>query len=181
MTVAWLHPQSSCSSGCSCPSSSSTLPNRPLPRRQRDWRALEDRDTWKTLDYQHSLEIHRYMVATIIIISLIFRLSPCFKFYCVAFIVALCLARSCIASVSKPGYGASIMSTIFVNYVFITLQVLPIWEGTTNILSLDVLRVLQKSGAEVISLFFFFLFPFLFNHCTRGRYLPPSWMLLDPD
>ena len=90
-----------------------------------------------------------------IIISLIFRLSPCFKFYCVAFIVALCLARSCIASISKPGYGASSMSTIFVNYVFITLQVLPIWEGTTNILSLDVLRVLQKSGAEVISLFFF--------------------------
>ena len=28
-------------------------------------------------------------------------------------------------------------------------QVLPIWEGTTNILSLDVLRALQKTGAEV--------------------------------
>ena len=40
-----------------------------------------------------------------------------------------------------------------------SLQVLPIWEGTTNILSLDVLRVLQKSGAEVNNSFLF-LFPF---------------------
>lgn len=32
-------------------------------------------------------------------------------------------------------------------------QVLPIWEGTTNILSLDVLRVLQKTGGEVRLIF----------------------------
>lgn len=29
------------------------------------------------------------------------------------------------------------------------IQVLPIWEGTTNILSLDVLRALQKTNGEV--------------------------------
>ena len=34
-------------------------------------------------------------------------------------------------------------------YIPCALQVLPIWEGTTNILSLDVLRVLQKSNLEV--------------------------------
>eukprot|EP00731_Ephydatia_muelleri_P022899 Em0015g482a len=33
--------------------------------------------------------------------------------------------------------------------LFRDAQVLPIWEGTTNILSLDVLRVLQKSNLEV--------------------------------
>ncbi|XP_064392364.1 acyl-CoA dehydrogenase family member 11-like [Halichondria panicea] len=33
-------------------------------------------------------------------------------------------------------------------------QVLPIWEGTTNILSLDVLRVMQKYGQEALSSLF---------------------------
>ena len=125
MTVAWLHPQSSCSSDCSCPSSSSTLPSRPLPRHQRDWKALEDRDTWKTLDYQHSLEMHRYTVATVI--SFTSSSPPALRFYCVAFIVALCLARSCIASISKPRYDATIMSI----YNFCKLRLYTI-AGTSN-------------------------------------------------
>jgi hypothetical protein len=29
-------------------------------------------------------------------------------------------------------------------------QVLPIWEGTTNILSLDVLRAISKSGGQIL-------------------------------
>lgn len=33
------------------------------------------------------------------------------------------------------------------------LQVLPIWEGTTNILSLDSLRSIQKSNGESIKIF----------------------------
>ena len=37
---------------------------------------------------------------------------------------------------------------------FATPQVLSIWEGTTNILSLDVLRSLTKSQGEVMAVFF---------------------------
>eukprot|EP00731_Ephydatia_muelleri_P022897 Em0015g480a len=37
--------------------------------------------------------------------------------------------------------------------LFRDAQVLPIWEGTTNILSLDVLRVLQKSNLEALKSF----------------------------
>lgn len=33
------------------------------------------------------------------------------------------------------------------------LKVLPIWEGTTNILSLDVLRALSKSGGRALQTF----------------------------
>jgi len=33
------------------------------------------------------------------------------------------------------------------------IQVLPIWEGTTNVLSLDVLRAIQKTDGEVINAF----------------------------
>lgn len=32
-------------------------------------------------------------------------------------------------------------------------QVLPIWEGTTNILSLDVLRAIEKTDGEVMKAF----------------------------
>ncbi|RWS19480.1 putative acyl-CoA dehydrogenase AidB-like protein, partial [Leptotrombidium deliense] len=32
-------------------------------------------------------------------------------------------------------------------------QVLPIWEGTTNVLSMDVLRVLMKTSGEALKLF----------------------------
>jgi hypothetical protein len=35
-------------------------------------------------------------------------------------------------------------------HVFETFQVLPIWEGTTNILSLDVLRAIGKSKGQVM-------------------------------
>lgn len=34
-------------------------------------------------------------------------------------------------------------------YFYVTFQVLPIWEGTTNVLSLDVCRVLAKEGVQV--------------------------------
>jgi alkylation response protein AidB-like acyl-CoA dehydrogenase len=33
-------------------------------------------------------------------------------------------------------------------------QVLPIWEGTTNVLSMDVLRVFEKAGSTVLPLFY---------------------------
>jgi len=32
--------------------------------------------------------------------------------------------------------------------------VLPIWEGTTNVLSLDILRAIQKTDGDVIKAFF---------------------------
>lgn len=37
--------------------------------------------------------------------------------------------------------------------IFRDAQVLPIWEGTTNILSLDVLRSIQKSRGDSIRIF----------------------------
>lgn len=45
----------------------------------------------------------------------------------------------------RGGGGMSFMSAV----VPLPPQVLPIWEGTTNILGLDVLRVLSKAGTEV--------------------------------
>ena len=43
----------------------------------------------------------------------------------------------------------SLCNSIFFCVSLFCIQVLPIWEGTTNLLSLDVLRALDKSKGEV--------------------------------
>ena len=35
-------------------------------------------------------------------------------------------------------------------YIWTTVQVLPIWEGTSSVMSLDVVRALQKTGGEAL-------------------------------
>ena len=39
-------------------------------------------------------------------------------------------------------------------HMLLSFQVLSIWEGTTNILSLDVLRAIAKSNGEVLKAFY---------------------------
>lgn len=43
-----------------------------------------------------------------------------------------------------------LMSTYFLKFIFLP-QVLPIWEGTTNIMSLDFLRAVTKTKGESIT------------------------------
>ena len=68
--------------------------------------------------------------------------------FCVCYVcLCVCVLCVCCVCVIHVDYVCCIFT--WTMHTCTCPQVLPIWEGTTNILSLDVLRVLQKSNLEV--------------------------------
>lgn len=74
-------------------------------------------------------------------------LTPILKLYTAK--QAVSIASEGLESFGGQGYIEDTGLPVFLR----DSQVLPIWEGTTNILSLDVLRVLQKTGAAALGSF----------------------------
>jgi len=116
-----------------------------------------------TLEICRLLGLEECGIATSAEKHLLRILTPIMKLYTAKQAVAI--ASEGLESFGGQGYIEDTGLPVFLR----DSQVLPIWEGTTNILSLDVLRVLQKTGAEVshLSTFAGYLIP----------RLPPSFSL----
>lgn len=82
-------------------------------------------------------------------VHLLRLLTPVLKLYTAKQAVAV--ASESLESFGGQGY----IEDTGLPAMFRDAQVLPIWEGTTNVLSLDVLRVLQKSKLEALKSFAF--------------------------
>lgn len=87
------------------------------------------RDTWRTLDYPQCYGMHKYVLSFESLHGILVNNKEQLLF------CLLCIVLYSLLSLLSP-------------------EVLTIWEGTTNILSLDVLRCMIKSHGQVLEAFF---------------------------